>query len=211
MTLKQTKPSIKNLHKQSGFSLLEIIVVLFLLGLIVSVVSFRGFSSNASDEVDEEASRLQVLIELASDFAVLNQLQMGLRIDLDDQSYEFVSLKDDKWLPIQDNKYFALRELPEDIKLELNLDNLPWEQEDALFDRDLFDENLSVSDESVQIGDEEDIPPPPPQILILSSGELTPFELIFSYEGYDDNVAPFYVSLQGEETIPITKIGPELL
>ncbi len=199
------------MKRQSGFSLLEIIVVVFLLGLIVSVISFRGFSKGITEEIGEEASRLQVLIDLASDFAILNQLQMGLRIDIDRQTYEFVSLQNDKWLPISDNKYFRMRELPEDIQVELLLDNLPWQQEDELFDREIFDENLSVSEDSVQIGDEEDIPPPPPQILILSSGELTPFELKFTYNGIDNSIDPFYYALQGEETIPVNKIGPEPL
>lgn len=38
----------------------------------------------------------------------------------------------------------------------LNLDDLLWDVEDRFFDRELFDENLSVFDEGVEIGNEEE-------------------------------------------------------
>ena len=89
----------------------------------------------------------------------------------------------------------------------MNLDDLPWDVEDRLFDRELFDENLSVSDAGVEIGNEEEKKLPPPQILIMSSGEITPFVLSFNYEG-DDGEEPVYYSLQNPELPPLTLEGP---
>lgn len=40
--------------------------------------------------------------------------------------------------------------------LILNLDDLFWDEEDSLFDWDLFDENFSVFDVGVDIGSEEE-------------------------------------------------------
>jgi general secretion pathway protein H len=196
--------------QQRGFTLLEIILVVALMGLVVSIISFNAFGTDPKKGVEEETRRLQVLFDMASDYAVLNQKQLGLRIDDDAASYEFVTLSDeDKWIPLDSQPIFALKELPEFYTLELTLDNLPWQNDDSLFDTRVFDEQLSVSDESVEIGNEEDIEPPPPQILILSSGEHSPFELRIIYDEPFAEAPAFFFSLQGEDIPPLTRQGPE--
>jgi general secretion pathway protein H len=196
--------------QQRGFTLLEIILVLALMGLVVSIISFNVFSADPKKGVEEETRRLQVLFDMASDYAVLNQKQLGLRIDDEAISYEFVTLdEENKWVPIDSQPIFALKELPEFYALELFLDDLAWQSDDSLFDTRVFDEQLSVSDESVEIGNEEDIEPPPPQILILSSGEHTPFELRILYDEPFAESPAFFFSLQGEDIPPLTRKGPE--
>ena len=54
---------------------------------------------------------------------------------------------------------------------------------------------------------EEEKTLPPPQILIMSSGEITPFSLMFNYEG-DFNEEPVYFALQNKETPPLSLTGP---
>ena len=54
---------------------------------------------------------------------------------------------------------------------------------------------------------EEDKKLPPPQILIMSSGEITPFTLSFNYEG-DDSEAPVFYSLQNQDLPPLALEGP---
>ncbi|MGQ8366511.1 type II secretion system minor pseudopilin GspH [Glaciecola sp. 1036] len=201
-----------SLKRQVGFTLLEIMVVVFIIGIVVSVVTYNAFGVDPKEEVNEESRRLQVLIDMASDFAVLNQLQMGLYLDLENNTYEFLSLdEDEQWVPVVNQKFFVKREFPEDIKVELSLDGLPWQDEDVLFDREIFDEDLSIRDEGVSIGDEEDLPPPPPQIFILSSGDITPFELRLIHQDESRETEPFYFALQGKDTIPVELIGPEPL
>ncbi|MBT1451395.1 type II secretion system minor pseudopilin GspH [Glaciecola sp. XM2] len=199
-------------HTQRGFTLLEIILVVALMGLVVSVVSFNVFDSDPEQGVEEETRRLQVLFDMASDYAVLNQKQLGLRIDDKNVTYEFVELDEQQeWQPIESQAIFELKELPEFYELELSLDNLPWQTDDSLFDTEVFDEQLSVSDEGVEIGNEEDVKPPPPQILILSSGENTPFELKIIYDEPFSQKPAFYFSLLGEEVPPLKREGPEVL
>lgn len=193
-----------------GFTLLELILVIAVIGLIVSVVSYNVIGRDPADDVEEETRKLQVLFDMASDYAVLNQKQLGLRIDDEKMTYEFVALDDkQKWRPIGSQAIFSLRELPEFVSIELILDDLPWQSQDSLFDTEVFDESLSVSDEGVEIGNEEDIEPPPPQILLLSSGEITPFELRLVYEEPFAQTNPFFFTLQGQEVPPLTRIGPE--
>ena len=167
-----------------GFTLLEVMLVLLLMGLAAGYVMFNAFGASKSDLLKSQAQRLQVIVDMASDYAVLNQQQLGIRVEQAENSYYFVYLDDeDEWQRVEDEKMYAPYTLPEPFTLTLNLDDLPWDEEDSLFDRDLFDENLSVSDAGVDIGSEEEKTLPPPQILIMSSGEITPFSLMFNYEG----------------------------
>lgn len=193
--------------KKAGFTLLEVMLVLLLIGLAAGFVMFNAFGASKSDLLKSQAQRLQVIVDMASDFAVLNQQQLGVRFEQQKNEYYFVYLDDeDEWQRIEEDIYSTYT-LPEPFTYELNLDDLPWDVEDRLFDRELFDENLSVSDAGVEIGNEEEKKLPPPQILIMSSGEITPFVLSFNYEG-DDGEEPVYFSLQNQELPPLSLEGP---
>ena len=196
-------------QSQNGFTLLEVILVLALIGLIMATVRYTVFSKNVEQEIEKEVQRLQVVFNMASDYAVINQYEMGLRVDEEKQSYEFVKLDDnERWTPLEHSKHFALRELPVGVTLNLSLEGLPWQQDESLFDAKIFDEELSVSNDRVEIGEEEDKVPPPPQIFILSSGEITPFELKIEYEAQESEEESFHFILQGVDTVPLLRDGP---
>jgi general secretion pathway protein H len=197
-------------RKQTGFTLIEILLVMALIGITVSVITFTALGTNNYDKVEEQAKRFQVVFDMASDFALLNQVQLGIRIDEEESTYTYVALdEEDQWVEIPNQNLFASYQLPEYMRFELELENLPWEQEDQLFDRGIFDEGLSVSEDGVNIGNEEEEPPPPPQIFLLSSGEITPFELRFIYEDDFSDELPITFLIQGKDTTPIERIAPE--
>jgi general secretion pathway protein H len=203
------KPQVSNIHKQNGFTLIEVMLVLLLMGLATSYVMFNGFSVNQEDRLKEQVRRFQVIVDMASDYAVLNQLQMGIRIEESDNKYVFMALDDDdRWQLIEGNPLYAEQTLPEQFSLSLNLEDLPWEEEERLFDREIFDEKLSLDDAQVNIGDEEEKPLPPPQILIMSSGEITPFSLALSYEPGFSNDLPVYFYLNNKDVPPLEINGP---
>jgi general secretion pathway protein H len=202
----QRRSITRNYH--AGFTLIEVMVVLLLIGLAAGYVMYNAFGSSQVDLLKSQAQRVQVLVDMASDFAVLNQRQLGIRFEHDDNEYYFVYLDDeDKWQRLEDEEMYATHTVPEPFTFTLNLDDLPWAQEDRLFDRELFDEELSVSEEGVEIGNEEDKQLPPPQVLIMSSGEITPFTLSFNFEGsFDED--PVYFSVQNQELPPLVLEGP---
>lgn len=192
-----------------GFTLLEVMLVLLLMGLAAGYVMFNAFGASQSDLLKAQAKRVQVIVDMASDFAVLNQQQLGLRIEEADREYYFVYLDDeDEWQRLEGEEIYEPHELPEPFSFTLNLDDLPWDVEDRLFDRDLFDETLSVPDEGVEIGNEEDKKLPPPQILIMSSGEITPFSLTFNYEPDFGGEDPAYFRLMNKDMPPLELEGP---
>ena len=184
--------------------------MLVIMGLTVSYVMFNAFGRSNSEELEDHVQRFQVVFDMAVDFAILNQLQMGVRIDQKENQYLFLVLDEDeqKWLPIEDDKVFAAYQLPEQFSVEIQLEGLPWVEEDSLFDDGVFDERLSLDDDEVNIGDEEEELPPPPQILVLSSGEITPFSLTFTFEPDFGSENPVYYRVNGNDSPPLEREGP---
>lgn len=204
-----SKSSNKASH-QGGFTILEIMLVLALIGLILASVSFTVFKDDKLSDIEQQVNKLQVLFNMASDYAVINQFEMGLRLDLEKQSYEFVKLDEDQnWQIMEDVKHFQTNQFAEGIQLDLILDGLSWQEDDSLFDNRIFDEQLSVRNEGVDIGDDDDKEKLPPQIFILSSGEITPFELFIRYQAQTISEDSFEFVLRGQDTVPLTKVMPE--
>lgn len=180
-----------------------------LMGMLVSFVVVNMGGTDNAEVLKKQAQRFQVVFDMASDMAILNQQQLGLRIEEEKQTFHFMYLdKDQKWQVLAGDKIFEETELPEPFEFELQLDGLPWDSEDNLFDQELFDEELSVSDEGVEIGDEEEKLLPPPQILIFSSGEITPFSLIFKYEPDFGDERLTYYKVNGMDETPLVLEGP---
>lgn len=196
-------------RQQTGFTLLEVMLVITLMGLFVSFVVVNMGGTSQAQQLEKQARRFQVIVDMASDMAILNQRQLGLRIEDEKQSYHFMYLDDDqRWQILANDKVFEETELKEPFTMELVLDGLPWESEENLFDQELFDEELSISDEGVEIGNEEEKKLPPPQILIFSSGEITPFSLIFKYEpDFGDDPVTYY-KVNGIDETPLVLEGP---
>ena len=64
-----------------GFTLLEVMLVLLLMGLAAGYVMFNAFGASKRDLLKSQAQRLQVIVDMASDYAVLNQQQLGIRVE----------------------------------------------------------------------------------------------------------------------------------
>ena len=73
--------------KKAGFTLLEVMLVLLLIGLAAGFVMFNAFGASKSDLLKSQAQRLQVIVDMASDFAVLNQQQLGVRFEQQKNEY----------------------------------------------------------------------------------------------------------------------------
>ena len=196
--------------KHAGFTLLEVMLVLLIMGLATGAVVLGYSGENGQELLKKQTQRLQVVFNMASDFAVLNQRQLGLRVEDDDNSYYFMYLDEEQeWQKLEQDDTFAEHRLPDLFSLELSLTDLPWETEDSLFSSDVFDEELSVSNDGVEIGSEEEEKKlDPPQIFIFSSGEITPFSITLAYEPEFGNELPAYYRIDGQDSTPVTSEGP---
>jgi general secretion pathway protein H len=160
-------------------------LVLLIMGMVASMIIINPFREGPAEQLERAANRFMVSVSMASDYAVLNQSMLGVRFDPRNNSYAFVELNDQQeWEALDTQDWMAEHALPESITTELRLDGLEWQNEDSLFDGgSLFDESLSVANDGVQIGKEEDIPPPPPDLFLYPSGEIGDWELVFTFRG----------------------------
>jgi general secretion pathway protein H len=195
--------------KYTGFTLIEVMLVLLIMGLAMGAVVLSYSGENGKDLLKKQTQRLQVVFNMASDYAVLNQRQLGLRIEDENNSYYFMYLDEEQeWQKLELDTTFAEHQLPELFSLKLSLTDLPWETEESLFSSGVFDEELSVSSDGVEIGNEEEKKLDPPQVFIFSSGEITPFSITLAYEPEFSNELPAYYRIDGQDSTPLTSEGP---
>ena len=124
-------------------------------------------------QLDEEMRRFTALVDLAGEEATLQGRDLGLHID--DDRYTFYVFDPDQqtWQTLPEE--LRERVLPEGIRLLLVLEGRPVTlKSDAAKD----DDNKDTSDTNADLG-------PVPQILVLSSGELTPFQLTMESDNVD--------------------------
>ncbi|ABG38767.1 general secretion pathway protein H [Paraglaciecola sp. T6c] len=194
---------------QRGFTLLEVMLVLVIMGLLAGTVVFNISGQSGQDRLKQQVQRFQVVFSMASDYAVLNQQQLGLYVDEDKSQYSFVMLDEEQnWQLISGDKTFEAHTLPDEFTFELALNDLPWDTDDSLFNESSIDAELSFSDDEISIGDEEEKKLPPPQVFLLSSGDITPFSLAFSFEPDFSSEAASYFRVNVQDSLPVAVEGP---
>ncbi|WP_392340431.1 type II secretion system minor pseudopilin GspH [Moritella marina] len=171
-------------HQEAGFTLLEIMLVIFLMGMMITGAVMTMSSAGPDRQLKQAAARFIGVLELAEEEALLSSMEMGLVIEA--QQYQFVYLDDnDRWSALDDSKFFAKQALKEDIQLSLELAGLKAEG-GFLGSRKLFadDDGLFEDDDGLfEGGDKKDRIEP--DIYIYSSGEITDFTLTFTYMDVD--------------------------
>ncbi|MCC2639269.1 MAG: ral secretion pathway protein GspH [Moraxellaceae bacterium] len=101
-----------------GFTLLEVLMVVLLVGILGSVVVLSVNTGGPERHLPEESSRLAALLEQAGNEAVMQNQEYGLRVT--GQGYVFLCLDEVKqrWNPCAD-EVFRERELPGGLELRL--------------------------------------------------------------------------------------------
>jgi len=187
------KVSSKRMHSKSkGFSLIEILVVLVIIAFATKMVVYSLDGSDES-ELDVQALRLHTTINLASEFAILNQVELGIQID--DNTFEFLVFDGEKWITFNREALFEPIKFDERFKLTLNLEDLPWAQ-DNLLEQSNWRELMTGGDEDSLLELRE---VKIPQVLILSSGEVSAFQLTLELQ---EQREPVYF-IEGEFTAPV--------
>jgi general secretion pathway protein H len=154
-------------RKPAGFTLLELLVVVSLVGILTGVVVLGFTGADTQQEVKGLAQRFAFRVELARQSALNRNREWGIYID--EENYRFAEFSPDlgEWQK-QTQRPFETVTVPGHVRLRLETEGvgeLPFADGERL-----------------------------PQILVFSSGEVTPFTLYMELPG---NLRPWLVSSDG--------------
>jgi general secretion pathway protein H len=192
--------------KHHGFTLIEVMVVVVLIGIMASLVQYNVAGNNPADKLQHESARFNAIFEVATDYGMLNNIELGLVVKKD--SYQFLGYDGTSWADIPDQDWLAKVSLPEEVQLSIELEDLPIE-EPLLFDADTFKEEDDFTLLS-QEGQEKRIIP---QVYLLSGGDLTPFSVTFRLNeafNFAEDTDDLAYRVTGMYSIPLTIEGPVL-
>lgn len=144
---------------QRGFTLVEMIVVVVMIGFLAGTLMIRaGAFSQGDRKLREELRRFDVLFHVAWEQAQIEGRTIGIKIDRDRISFYSYDPLNRSWATMENDDLFKTREFSDGIELDLRMENqsveLPTGEDDEESDSDIN-----------------------PQILLMASGEATPFSL----------------------------------
>ena len=166
-------PGLPSGLKRRGFTLIEVLVVVIVIGIVSSIVLISLTVVGDDRDVEREARRMGSLIELAADEAELQGRDFG--IEFIRQGYRFVEYDPvfERWTEVVGDDLLRPRTLAEDFELDLYLEDRRIELAEQAADTEVDEEEPQDRD-SLRSALQYKYAP---HGLILSSGDLSPFEL----------------------------------
>ena len=170
-------------RQQRGFTLIELMVVVAIIGLITAVVMLKFAGNQRDTGLDEEAQRLDALLGYAREQAELQTRDFGLRHN--DHSYSVVvfDVIQDQWRPVDEDDALRERDLPEGIEPHVVVEG----------------RSLVLDSRKKDIEDFS------PQVMIFANGDLSSFEVALRRDGgkeqariYTDEQTNIQLLLPGE-------------
>lgn len=186
-----------------GFSLIEIMVVIVLIGLMASAVQFTFSGNDPEKLLDKESQRFSAIFNTAAEYSMLNNIELGLVVE--DNTYQFVAFDGETWVATTDTPFLAPYTLPENITIVLTLDDLPLDEPPLIYVLHEENEDSDIEFSGSELDEEKKLIP---QVYILSGGDLTPFSLRFQLtDRFDEDTYVSYL-VSGLYDTPLTIEGP---
>lgn len=159
------RPWLRSDVTSHGFTLIEVLVVLVVVGILYSIVILSLNVVGDDRELQREARRMSSLIELAGDEAELQGRDFG--IEFMRQGYRFVEYDPlfERWGEIIGDDILRPRQLPEEFELQLYIEDRSIQLAEQAADTELDEDSGPLLDKFAPHG------------LILSSGDLSPLEV----------------------------------
>lgn len=151
----QSRPLIR---RQCGYTLIEIMVVVAIMGLLTSVV-LPYLPGDKQELLYEELDRFEARIAFAQTHAVLQSQDLGLAVD--EGEYRFMARGASGW-QVMDDESLKVQKIPDFLQQHLFIE-----------DQEYFAEE-SADDEVVA-----------PKVIFFSSGEITPFKYQLALSEYN--------------------------
>ena len=187
-----------NRRQQQGFTLIELMLVMAILGLIASSVMLTLPGSNRQqNSAQDSAITLQQQLQYAREHAMVRQQPLALAFN--DNGYEFLVWQEESW------QSFNTRGLkPQQTEWPLSWQLLNQDMAELAQNEELNDGVFGSGDDSEQ-DDESEIKRP--DVLILPSGEMTAFTL--KIENANDIAAERWVKTENSWQLIVLNEAPE--
>jgi len=172
--------------KQHGFTLIELMVVMVILGLISGIALTVVGGGNQKRELMNEVNRLHAVLRMAAEEAIYSNSEIGVVIETD--LYEFLTFdeEDGKWVAAEPH-FLRSYTLPEWISLD--------------FQREGKERKIlgSKNDQNTELDAK---PSKKPSLMLLSSGEVTGFSITMQIKDDSDSRLEIKTNDQGEIILP---------
>lgn len=152
--------------RSGGFTLIEVLVVVLIMAIISGMLLMSLGILGDDRAMQQQARRMSSLIELATDEAIMQGRDFGL--EFMQHGYRFVEHDPalDRWHEVVGDELLRPRPLEEGMEFELFLEDRPVSLAEEAADTDV-EEDSGDRERNGYL----------PHVLILSSGEVTPFRL----------------------------------
>ncbi len=174
------------LRRSPGFTLIELLVVIVIAAILFTYATLSIRGHNPGDRIHTEARRLNQLIQLALDQAILRGEEYALEVHIN--GYRFLHQQQGKWIEVKNDRILRRRQLPKNMQLELSLEDTtvvinPATSDDTF---SLGNKTSEKNDDKTGSNTNNSRDRLRPQIYLLSSGEITPeFSIRLSYPGVE--------------------------
>ena len=164
-----------------GFTLIEILVVVVIMAVLTTVAMLSIGTLGKDRGLDDEGDRYTDIAAAVTEQAQLEGRDFGIYFG--PASYEVLvyALRHQRWETLPDDRLYERRELPAGVTPTLEI-----EGKVLLLDREKADA------------------PRVPQVLIFSSGDVSPYRLTLSREGTD---AKWQLEGRADGTLLVTRPG----
>lgn len=180
--------------RQRGFTLLELLAVIAIIGVIVTFASLSIGNRALDDRLEAESKRIEQLLRLAEDEADLKGIAIGLAFTTDGYRFLIADARS-KWDDYAQSGIFRSRPLLQPFFAELRIEGRlipPIEPKEGKGSKD----SKSSGDGEA----EDEATTLKPQVLLLPGGQMTPFTLDLKAPNY-----PVSMRIEGDLLGRITR------
>jgi general secretion pathway protein H len=187
---------------QAGFTLLEIMVVVMLMGLLTAVLVSQGNWTSDDRQLEEEATRLEDTLALLNERSLFSGQLLALRLEATGWTPLAYDRIEGDFLPVDDTALKA-HKLPPSLELVWELDDLGEDQASLseVAETLVQDDVMAGSGKELLDGEQSDDSDQDeavfPQVFFFPSGEVSPLTL--TLRAYDD--------LEAEQRLRVSALG----
>ncbi len=158
-----------------GFTLLELMIVVFVIGLVTAGVIISYSGERRDEQLEREAERLDALFDYVREQAELQTRDYGFRISTQGYSFVVFDVLANQWRPAEEDDALRERPFPAGIETEVVV------------------EGRRVVLETKK----KDVEDYMPQVMIFANGDVSSFEVLLRRDQDEDSRARIYSDESG--------------